>query len=119
MKQVEVTILGQSYLLACPEGGEAKLAMAVSAVDREMSAIRDAGRIKARERIAVLAALNIAYQQVERPAAGAGASHARQRWAADPSTSAASDAQSSHESLELDVLLRRLDDALAGDGRLL
>jgi len=56
MKQVEVTILGQSYLLACPDGGEALLQAAVAAVDREMSGIRDAGKVKARERIAVLAA---------------------------------------------------------------
>ena len=66
MKQVEVTILGQGYILGCPEGGEAKLGAAVAAVDREMSAIRDAGKIKARDRIAVLAALNLAYQLAER-----------------------------------------------------
>ena len=56
MKQLEVTILGQSYRLGCPPGGEAQLLAAVATVDAEMSAIRDAGRIKARERIAVLAA---------------------------------------------------------------
>ncbi|MCK6400655.1 cell division protein ZapA [Sphaerotilus sulfidivorans] len=61
MKQMEVSIMGQIYLLACPEGGDAVLAEAVTRVDREMCAIRDAGRVKARERIAVLAALNIAY----------------------------------------------------------
>ena len=69
MKQVEVTILGQSYLLRCPDGGEAQLQAAVAAVDREMSAIRDAGKVKARERMAVLAALNLAYQLAGRPAA--------------------------------------------------
>ena len=62
MKQIEVTILGQSYVLGCPDGGEALLNAAVHTVDREMSAIRDAGKVKARERIAVLAALNLAYQ---------------------------------------------------------
>ena len=51
MKQMEVTIMGQSYLLGCPEGGEAALTKAVARVDKEMCAIRDAGRIKARERI--------------------------------------------------------------------
>jgi cell division protein ZapA len=69
MKQVEVTILGQSYLLGCPEGGEAQLQAAVASVDREMSAIRDAGKVEARERIAVLTALNLAYQLAGRPAA--------------------------------------------------
>ena len=42
MKQIEVTIMGQSYILGCPEGGETSLLAAVSQVDREMSAIRDA-----------------------------------------------------------------------------
>jgi cell division protein ZapA len=72
MKQMEVTILGQSYLLACPEGGEDLLRQAVSRVDQEMSAIRDAGKVKARERMAVLAALNLAYllaEQRQTPAA--------------------------------------------------
>ena len=45
MKQMEVTILGQSYILACPEGGERALLEAVATVDREMSAIRDAGKV--------------------------------------------------------------------------
>ena len=67
MKQMDVTIMGQSYLLGCPEGGEAALKRAVAQVDREMCAIRDAGKIKARERIAVLAALNLAYLLAESP----------------------------------------------------
>ena len=67
MQQIEVAILGQSYRLACPEGGETSLRAAVTAVDREMSSIRDPGKVKARERIAVLAALNLAYQLANRP----------------------------------------------------
>ena len=51
MKQQEVTILGQSYILGCPDGGEALLSAAVASVDREMSAIRDAGKVKARETV--------------------------------------------------------------------
>ena len=60
MKQLEVQIMGQSYLLACPEGGEQRLLEAVEKVDTAMCKIRDAGKVKARDRIAVLAALNIA-----------------------------------------------------------
>lgn len=118
MKQVEVTILGQTYLLACPEGGQARLAMAVSAVDREMSTIRDAGKIKARERIAVLAALNIAYQHAERlvaePASGSGLAAASASLA--PRTAAAEALEGTEP--QLTALLQRLDEALAGDGRL-
>ena len=77
MSQVEATILGQSYALACPPGGEQLLREAVAIVDREMSAIRNAGKVKARERMAVLAALNLAYQRAEQAAA---APSGRRRW---------------------------------------
>jgi len=99
MKQMEVTIMGQSYLLGCPPGGEAALTAAVAQVDREMSAIRDAGKVKARERIAVLAALNLAYQLAEAP---------REASASAPAASP-----------EVDTLIKRLDEALGHDGQLL
>jgi cell division protein ZapA len=106
MKQMEVTILGQSYILGCPEGGEVSLLEAVGSVDREMSAIRDAGRVKARERIAVLAALNLAYALAERPAP-----------VAAPASSGASDAPAGN--VDIDALIQRLDQALGADGQLL
>lgn len=114
MKQMEVTILGQSYILACPEGGETLLQTAVSAVDREMSSIRDSGRVKARERIAVLAALNIAYRLAEQPAAPPAPAQAATsaRTASGSTTPGPSDAS-------LDRLLSRLDAALQDDGLLL
>ena len=98
MSQLEVTILGQSYVLACPDGGERDLLEAVAMVDREMSAIRDAGKVKARERIAVLAALNLAYQLAEAPPRSG---------------------ESAGDPAELDRLVRRIDHALSDDGRLL
>ncbi|MEK8030819.1 cell division protein ZapA [Ideonella sp. DXS29W] len=108
MKQIEVTILGQSYLLACPEGGEALLHSAVSTVDQEMSAIRDAGKVKARERMAVLAALNLAYRLAERPAA-------------PPPRPPSDDTPLSHRYSEalIDSLIERLDATLGDDGQLL
>ena len=106
MKQMEVTILGQSYLLGCPDGGEVSLLEAVGNVDREMSAIRDGGKVKARERIAVLAALNLAYALAGRPPARA------------PSEGATRAAASDDE-VDLDGLIQRLDEALGVDGQLL
>lgn len=102
MKQIEVTILGQSYILGCPEGGETSLLEAVADVDREMSAIRDGGKVKARERIAVLAALNLAFALAERPR--------------KPSPTAASQ---EHAEIDVGALIRRLDMALGADGQLL
>ena len=68
-RQIDVQIMGQSYILGCPEGGEERLMGAVRKVDEAMCKIRDAGKIKARDRIAVLAALNLAFEQSEANAA--------------------------------------------------
>ena len=105
MKQVEVTILGQSYILGCPDGGESSLLEAVADVDREMSAIRDGGKVKARERIAVLAALNLAFALAERPAREPVA-------ASDGGTNRAGP-------VDIDDLVRRIDMTLNVDGQLL
>ena len=102
MKQMEVTILGQSYMLGCPEGGEAALLDAVDQVDREMGAIRDAGKVKARERIAVLAALNLGYQLATRP----------------PMRPSAPTGEVAAQGVDIDDLVRRLDAALGEDGQL-
>ena len=61
-KQIEVQIMGQSYLLTCPSGGESALLDAVERVDTAMCRIRDTGKVKARDRIAVLASLNLAFE---------------------------------------------------------
>jgi cell division protein ZapA len=108
MKQLEVSILGQVYMLGCPEGGEALLAAAVASVDKEMTTIRESGKVKARERIAVLAALNLAYQLAERgPAASA----------ASPTGTASHNGHDSN--VDIEALLRRVDAALGDDGQLL
>ena len=57
-------------LLTCPEGHESRLLDAVERVDTAMIRIRDAGKVRARERIAVLAALNLAFEIADREAAG-------------------------------------------------
>jgi cell division protein ZapA len=103
MKQIEVQIMGQSYLLGCPQDGEAAFRQAVEQVDSAMCKIRDAGKVKARERIAVLASLNLAFDLVQRQSAPP---------AIVPAAGDADDARAVQ-------LIGRLDQALAGDGHLL
>jgi cell division protein ZapA len=115
MKQLEVQIMGQSYLLGCPENGDARMLDAVNRVDIAMCKIRDAGKIKARDRIAVLAALNLAFELPERTGATDTSASAPARQAkAEPS-----DTGSSETEPQLTALLQRLDAALGVDGRLL
>ena len=108
-KQLEVQIMGQSYLLGCPVGGEERLLAAVDKVDQAMCKVRDAGKIKARDRIAVLAALNLAFEQAETaPASEAPTTPSAP--AADVSTS---------DNDRLGQLLQKLDQALQQDGQLI
>ncbi|MEQ1534567.1 MAG: cell division protein ZapA [Burkholderiaceae bacterium] len=106
MKQIEVQIMSQSYLLGCPEGGEAQMMAAVGKVDAAMCKIRDAAKIKARERIAVLAALNLAFEVTEESAT------------TTPVTAAQLDLDGA-PSQQLTDLIAKLDEALGDDGRLL
>lgn len=114
MKQVEVQIMGQSYLLGCPEGGEQRLLEAVEKVDSAMCRIRDAGKVKARDRIAVLAALNLASDLAAAlPVTGLPASSFA---GAEPTLSGNG---SLAEDARLAALMVRLDRALDADGRLI
>jgi cell division protein ZapA len=114
LKQVEVTILGQSYLLGCPDGGEKALLEAVAAVDREMSAIRDGGKVKAARAHRGARGAHLAFALAER------AEHAE-----PPAATARAPAEdeSAHDatSLPVDVaqLIKRIDMALGADGQLL
>ncbi|MDP2256804.1 MAG: cell division protein ZapA [Polaromonas sp.] len=113
MKQLEVQIMGQSYLLRCPENGDARLLEAVSKVDAAMCKIRDAGKIKARDRIAVLAALNLAFELPERSA-----SRMQTHAEAQPQDAAApTEADAEAANPQLGALLQRLDAALGHDTR--
>ena len=112
MKQIEVQIMGQSYLLGCPDGGESHMMSAVEKVDSAMCKIRDAAKIKARERIAVLAALNLAFDQVEKSE-----QHASEN-SADTNESRLDYLHEEVSENSLTALIHKLDTALAEDGRL-
>ena len=98
MNQVEVQIMVQSYILGCHVDAQERFQSAVRKVDAAMCSIRDAGKIKARDRIAVLAALNLAFEL------------------SDFSEAPSEPVSSNHN---LNNLLHRIDAALGHDGHLL
>ncbi len=61
-KTIDVTILGRSYRVACEEGEREALLRTAAYLDGKMSEIRKAGKVSGTERIAVMAALNIAHE---------------------------------------------------------
>jgi len=111
MNRLEVQIMGQNYLLGCPEGGEENLLLVAQRVDQAMCKIRDQGRVKARDRIAVLAALNLAGELLEQAPGQP----------TPPTAPAAAPGVQAEGPLEqqAQALLSRLDAALAEDGQLL
>lgn len=59
---LNIKILDREFRVACPEDERKELQDAVAYLDRKMREIRDAGKIVSVERIAIMAALNIAHE---------------------------------------------------------
>jgi cell division protein ZapA len=61
-KTIEINILGRSYKIACEENERAGLLEAVAYLDGKMAAIKKSGKVTGTDRVAVMAALNIAHE---------------------------------------------------------
>ncbi|GAB5604464.1 cell division protein ZapA [Sideroxyarcus sp. TK5] len=59
---LDVNILDREFRVACPDDERGELLDAVKYLDGKMREIRDAGKIASVERIAIMAALNIAHE---------------------------------------------------------
>ena len=97
MEQIDVRILDRDYRLAVPADEKDRLIEAVRVVDEKMRSIRDAGRVSGMDRIAVMAALQLAHDLL-----GAGA-------AADAAPAAETARRIRRMTEELDAELRRQD----------
>ena len=60
MERVDISLLGRDYSLACPPSEKTRLLDAVKLVDQRMQTIKASGRVSGSERIAVMAAIQIA-----------------------------------------------------------
>ena len=61
-KSLQVSIMGREFRVACPDDEQAGLLEAVDYLNKKMLEIRDAGKVIGIERIAIMAALNIAHE---------------------------------------------------------
>jgi cell division protein ZapA len=61
-KTIEVQLLGRTYRVACEDDEREALMQAVAYLDGKMNEIRRAGKVMGAERIAVMAALNVAHE---------------------------------------------------------
>ncbi|MEO6145993.1 MAG: cell division protein ZapA [Sulfuriferula sp.] len=61
-KGMDINILGREFRVACPADEQEALLTAADYLDKKMREIREQGKVIGVERIAVMAALNIAYE---------------------------------------------------------
>jgi cell division protein ZapA len=61
-RSLQITIMGRDFRVACPEDEQAGLLEAVDYLNKKMVEIRDTGKVIGLERIAIMAALNIAHE---------------------------------------------------------
>ena len=112
MVTLDVSLLGRDFKVACKESERAELTDAVALLDRRMREIRESGKIAGAERVAVMAALNLAHdllreRKVPRSSAPASATHMT------AATGAIDDASLRRR---IAVMNSALDQALAGQG---
>ncbi|HXZ50229.1 MAG TPA: cell division protein ZapA [Usitatibacter sp.] len=67
-----INLLGREFRVACPEGEEKQLLASVEYLNRKLREVRDTGKVVGNERIALMAALNVAHELLtNRPPAAA------------------------------------------------
>ncbi len=59
---VSITIMGKEYKIACDPDERDDLVNSAQQLDEQMRKIRDSGRVSGADRIAVMAALNLAHE---------------------------------------------------------
>jgi cell division protein ZapA len=61
-KSLQINVMGREFRVACPEEEQKGLLEAVEYLNRKMQEIRDNAKVVGLERIAIMAALNIAHE---------------------------------------------------------
>ena len=90
-KGVTINVMGRDFRVAAPGGEERQLTASVEFLNKKMREIRDTGKVVGNERIAIMAALNIAHEFLQLQAG------------AKPSKSA-------HANVDADLVSRKMDE---------
>ena len=69
-KGVTINVMGREFRVAAPGGEERQLMASVDFLNKKMREIRDTGKVVGNERIAIMAALNIAHEFLQLQAGG-------------------------------------------------
>ena len=76
---VNIRVLDKDYTVACPEGEESSLLASADLLNKKILEIRELGTVIGSERIAVMAALNLAHEYLAADIASSNLSSVDQR----------------------------------------
>jgi cell division protein ZapA len=62
MGAITISLMGREFRVGCPEGEEKQLLASVDYLNRKLKEVRDTNKVVGNERIAIMAALNIAHE---------------------------------------------------------
>ena len=69
-KGLQIIVMGREFRVACPDNEQKGLLEAVDYLNKKMNEIRDNGKVIGLERIAIMAALNIAHELLSTKVSG-------------------------------------------------
>ncbi|GIU05238.1 MULTISPECIES: cell division protein ZapA [unclassified Shewanella] len=64
-KAIEITLMGRTYSIACPEGRETALRHVANNLEKQLTSLKARTNNISREEIAIMAALNTGYELLE------------------------------------------------------
>jgi cell division protein ZapA len=67
---IAISLMGREFRVGCPEGEEKQLMASVDYLNRKLKEVRDTGKVVGNERIAIMAALNIAHEYMSNSGKG-------------------------------------------------
>ena len=71
-----INVMGREFRVAAPQGEERQLVASVELLNKKMKELRDSGKVIGNERIAIMAALNIAHDYLQLLVSGGAPAHA-------------------------------------------
>jgi cell division protein ZapA len=61
-KALTINVMGREFRVACPDGEEKQLLASVEFLNRRLREVKETGKVVGNDRIALMAALNIAHE---------------------------------------------------------
>ncbi len=101
-KGVTINVMGREFRVAAPQGEERQLLASVELLNKKMKELRDGGKIVGNERIAIMAALNIAHDYLQLLVSGANKN-------SDTQNTSTSSAKNTNNSVDAEFVRRKME----------